>query len=231
VEAYGFQKADAIDRELGELMLAEEYLEWIGQPLQFCLVEAQEDTFNAMVLMQIDMQFKFHLFDIWKRLGFAMIKARDELDRKIMHYYPFTDPIPPQIRNWVLRSLAEDRGIVERQPLGENRQLASADADRLIPLLNEVNQAAQHRSVRYGAHRHAEGQPETPGWLFRTDDKPAQGHAGTGPNQDRGSQRRPEACSACSSSGTSINAVGIAKLSASSAWNICVPSGIAKLFA
>jgi hypothetical protein len=51
VEAYGFQKADAIDRELGELMLAEEYLEWIGQPLQFCLVEAQEDTFNAMVLM------------------------------------------------------------------------------------------------------------------------------------------------------------------------------------
>jgi hypothetical protein len=141
VEAYGFQKADAIDRELGELMLAEEYLEWIGQPLQFSLVDAQEDAFNALVLMQIDMQFKFHLFDIWKRLGFAMIKARDELDRKIMHYFPFTDPIPPQIRNWVPRSLAEDRGIVERQPLGENRALESAGADRLIPLLNEVNQA------------------------------------------------------------------------------------------
>jgi len=142
VDAYGFQKADAIDRELGELLLAEEYLEWIGQPLQFTLVDDQEDAFTALLLMQLDMQTKPHLFDIWKRLGFAMIKARSELNRKIMHYYPFTEPVPPQIRNWVPRSLAEDRGILERQPLGENQPLESTAAHRLIPLLDEADKAS-----------------------------------------------------------------------------------------
>ena len=141
VNAYGFQKADAIDRELGELQLAEEYLEWIGQPLQFTLVDDQEDAFTALLLMQLDMQTKLYLLDIWKRLGFAMIKARSELNLEIMHYYPFTEPIPPQIRNWVPRALAEDRGIVERQPLGENRPLELATANRLIPLLDVANNA------------------------------------------------------------------------------------------
>jgi hypothetical protein len=141
VAAYRLSDSEAIDRELGELALAEEYLEWIGHPQEYPLIDNQEDAFVALLRTKLQMAEKWHLYDIWQRIGFAMIKVRADLDRDIMHYFPLADPTPWQIKIWVPRSLAEDHGIVERQATGENQSLDAAAAHRLVPLLNEPRQA------------------------------------------------------------------------------------------
>lgn len=140
MEAYRFSDPADGDRELAQLALAEQYLEWIGQPRHFVLVADQEDAFTALQA-QLTSMSQSHLADIWRWVGFAMIKTRPNLDRKIMHYFPFTDPVPPAMRNWVPRSLAEDHGIVERQAAGENRRLDPAAANRLLPLVGDPEQA------------------------------------------------------------------------------------------
>ena len=141
LEAYRFSDPAEIDRELAELALAEDYLDWAGQPGHFQLVDDHEDAFTALQA-QMETFKPPHLALLWHRVGFSMIRARDALDRKILHYFPFTDPLPPVTRNWVPRSLAEDHGIVERQSEGENRPLDKSGADRLLPLVSDPAQAA-----------------------------------------------------------------------------------------
>ncbi|MDM8167304.1 hypothetical protein [Roseovarius sp.] len=140
VEAYRFPGPDAIDRELAELALAEDYLDWVGEPGRFQRLAAQEETFTALQAQLASVQ-QPHLAKIWRRIGFAMVRARDTLDRNILHYFPFTDPVPPVTRNWVPRSLAEDNGIAERQPEGENRPLDKPGANRLLPLVSDPARA------------------------------------------------------------------------------------------
>lgn len=140
VAAYRFSDTSEIDRELGELALAEAYLEWVGRPGDFALVAEQEKAFIALH-SQLEAMARSHPTDIWRGIGFAMLKAESELDLNIMHYFPFTDPVPPAMRNWVPRSLAEDAGIVERQTEGENRRLDDAAAHRLLHSLDDPRQA------------------------------------------------------------------------------------------
>jgi len=140
VEAYRFSSPDDIDRELAELALAEDYLDWAGEPGRFQRVADQEEAFTALQAQLAPLQ-QPHLAQLWRRIGFAMIRTRDMLDRNILHYFPFTDPVPPVTRNWVPRSLAEDHGIAERQPEGENRPLDKPGANRLLPLISDPAQA------------------------------------------------------------------------------------------
>lgn len=138
--AYRFSEAAEIDRELAELALAEDYLEWIGDPRHFARVTDQEDAFVAL-RTQLDATPRAPLSDLWRRIGFAIIRARPRLNRKIMHYFPFTDPNPQAIRNWVPRSLAEDHGIVAPQSEGENRPLDPAAAKRLLSVVGDPGHA------------------------------------------------------------------------------------------
>ncbi|MEQ8899231.1 MAG: hypothetical protein RID23_19280 [Roseovarius sp.] len=140
VEAYRFSGPDDIDRELAELALAEGYLDWTGVPGRFQLIAEQEDAFTALQTQLAPIQ-QPHLAQLWRRVGFAMIHTRATLDRNILHYFPFTDPVPPVTRNWVPRSLAEDHGIAERQQEGENRPLDKPGANRLLPLLSDPAKA------------------------------------------------------------------------------------------
>lgn len=140
VEAYRFSGPGDIDRELAELDLAETYLDWAEETGRFRLISEQEETFTALHA-QLDQIQKPHLAALWRILGFAMIRGRATLDRNILHYFPFTDPVPPVTRNWVPRSLAEDHGIADRQSEGENRPLEKPGADRLLPLLSDPAQA------------------------------------------------------------------------------------------
>ncbi|WP_412506249.1 hypothetical protein [Roseovarius sp. SYSU LYC5161] len=144
IDAYRFPGAAAIDNELEELALAEEYLAWSEQPRRFDLVADQEQAFAALRLhleMLDEALANTKLPAVWRRIGFAMIKARPELDRNILHYFPFTDPVPPAMRNWVPRSMAEDHGLVERQAPGENKRLDVSGVDRLMPLLDDPRTA------------------------------------------------------------------------------------------
>jgi hypothetical protein len=140
VEAYRFPDAAAIDVELGELELAETYLEWIGQPQHFALVEGHETHF-AKMYEKLHLLKQAHVRDVWTLFGFAMLRAEGAIDGKILHYFPFTDPVPPGLRHWVPRTLAEDRGLTDRQDVGENRPFDKALAARLRPLIDDPHHA------------------------------------------------------------------------------------------
>ena len=140
-EAWRFPRASDVDDQLGQLELAEAYLDWSGHPRAFAFLEECEALFVDLHAQLGKLQAPF-LKETWKLLGFAMLKAAPELDAKISHYFPFADPLPSGIQHWVPRTLAEDHGLVERQDTGENRSLDKATAARLRPLLEYARRAA-----------------------------------------------------------------------------------------
>lgn len=140
VAAYRFTDAGEIDTELAELTLVEEYLDWIDQPRHYALVEAHEEAF-VLLRQQLERIKNAAVADLWRLIGFAMIRAEPALDRPIAHCYPFTDPVPPATTHWVLRTLAEDHGLTERQHAGENRPLDAPLAGRLQSLIDDYHHA------------------------------------------------------------------------------------------
>ena len=138
--AYRFTSVDEIDAELAELALAEEYLDWIGASGHYRRVAEHEPRFTELT-RQLAGMGPPHLAELWKRAGFAMIRAEKRLEATIDHYFPFADPAPPAQRHWVMRSLAEDRGLVQHQPAGQNKPVEASLAARLQPLIDDPNRA------------------------------------------------------------------------------------------
>ncbi len=138
--AYRFADAAEIDTELGELELAEAYLSWIGEPSHFRLIAEAERRFRDLYA-QLTVLKPPHLADLWRLIGFAMIRAEPRLDANIGHYFPFTEPMPAAVRQWVLRTLAEDRGLTERQAAGQNLAVDKPLAGRIRPWLGDAAQA------------------------------------------------------------------------------------------
>ena len=140
VEAYRFSDVIDIDRELAELQTAEDYLKFIRKPQDYELIDDAEEDFSLL---------NKHLFSIknerlqvlWRYVGFAMIASRNKLDQPILRYFPFANPVPPAIPNWVVRSLAEDKGLTERQPIGANLPADRQLIDRLCPIVSEPDQS------------------------------------------------------------------------------------------
>ncbi|WP_346895398.1 hypothetical protein [uncultured Roseibium sp.] len=140
VAAYRFKDAGAIDEELAELALVEDYLRWIQKPRHYSLVESHEEAF-FLLRGHLQGQKNKVLADLWRIVGFAMILCEDVLDKPIAHYYPFTDPVPSLLPQWVMRTFAEDRGLTDHQQPGENRPVDKALAGRLRPLIDDYRHA------------------------------------------------------------------------------------------
>ncbi len=130
VAAYGFKDAGAVDAELAELDLAEGYLTWIGEPGHYDRIADDEVAFAALRRQLAGIR-EDALTALWRRLGFALLRAAPELDADILHYFPFAAPRPPAVRQWVPRTLAEERALAPRQPPGENRGLDARQAAAL----------------------------------------------------------------------------------------------------
>jgi hypothetical protein len=130
VAAYGFKDAAAVDAELAELDLAERYLVWIAEPGHYARIAGDEAAFAAL-RRQLAGARKPALNALWRTLGFAMLRAAPELDADILHYFPFAEPRPQAVRQWVPRTLAEERGLVPQQAPGENNALAARHAAAL----------------------------------------------------------------------------------------------------
>lgn len=141
VAAYRFKDSGAIDDELAELALVEDYLRWIQKPQHYSLVETHEEAF-VLLRGHLQRQKNKILADLWRIVGFAMILSEKALDKPITHYYPFTDPVPSLLPQWVMRTFAEDRGLTpDHQQPGENRPVDKALAGRLRPLIDDCRHA------------------------------------------------------------------------------------------
>jgi len=130
VAAYRLDGDDRIDVELAELDLAEAYLAWSGEAGRYERLADAEAPFVAL-RQQLAAVGHGELRELWRTLGFALIHAAPALDAEILHYHPFADPRPPGLRQWVPRTMAEERGLVARQQPGENRGLDARTAARL----------------------------------------------------------------------------------------------------
>ena len=142
-KAYRFQDADAVDVELEQLALAEEYLSWRGAPGAFARIEKQEERF-----VQLNQQLRGlkadHMVALWKAIGFALMSASDELDRTVDHYYPFAKPAPGAIVHWVPRAMAAELGLAEPQPVG---QVQHVKADLAQSLRRQVEDPARAQAT------------------------------------------------------------------------------------
>ena len=154
--AYRFKDPAEIDTELDELALAESYLAWRGDPERFEHVSDQEERFvdlNARLkALKAD-----HMAALWRAIGFAMLRAADQLDRPVEHYFPFAKPAPQAVVHWVPRALAADLGLTDRPEPGQVRHLDRAAAEQLRAHRRPRGHSA-HGARRHGPNRHAEKQ-------------------------------------------------------------------------
>ncbi len=146
--AYRMKEPSQIDAELGELALAEAYLDLFAKaPGRYSLVADAE-------LLFVGLHAQLHrmapsVAELWTLAGMAMIHGRTAIQGPFGRQFPFADPIPGQLPLLAIRRLAEEQGIVttgggddETLVLGKGarEQLAAvlADAGRSETLAVEL---------------------------------------------------------------------------------------------
>lgn len=142
LSAYRFKDEDAAQKELRELDLAEAFLDWCGTPREYAALSDAEELVVALETRLAALPDDY-IRRVWRMIGFVMLKARDTLESRIDHYYPFTDADPNGLIQWVPRTMCEDRGLAERQSRGENKSMNPRLVDRLVPLLDQPEKAGE----------------------------------------------------------------------------------------
>jgi len=140
--AYRFRDSAAIDTELAELALAEAYLDWIGEPGHLARVADAEDSFRALN-EQLQNLGPPHLAAVWRTIGFAMLHAAPNLERRIAHDFPFTKPVPAAVRTWVPRTLAAERELAPPLEPGQTGKVDEDLAGRLRARLADSGDAVR----------------------------------------------------------------------------------------
>ena len=111
VRAYRLADAGRIDAELGELALAEAYLERFHQaPGRYSLVADAEQLFTG--LHEQLRALPARLAETWKLAGLAMIHGRAAVSGPMDRHFPFAPPSPGHAPTLALRRLAEEHGMV-----------------------------------------------------------------------------------------------------------------------
>ena len=140
VEAFRLPGAAQLDREIGELALAEAYLaDFLGAPGRYSLVANAEPLFvglnERLGLLPEELR------GLWRQGGFTLIHGRAAVQGPLERYFPFAAPTPEHLPAWGLRRFAEeqelggvDDGPAEASTLTaetrENLQAAFADSSR-----------------------------------------------------------------------------------------------------
>jgi len=111
VAAYRLADAGRIDVELGELELAEDYLERFGHaPGRYSEIADAEALFAGL-----HAQLKAlppRLAPAWQLAGLMMIHGRTAVSGPMDRHFPFAAPAPGHMPALALRRLAEEHGIV-----------------------------------------------------------------------------------------------------------------------
>jgi hypothetical protein len=108
--AYRLADPSRIEVELGELALAEDYLErFAGAKGRYSLIADAELLFSGLhaALGALPRE----LAETWKLAGLAMIHGRDRVKGPMDRHFPFADAAPAQMPNLALRRFAEEQGL------------------------------------------------------------------------------------------------------------------------
>ena len=125
--AYRLPDPKRIDAELGELALAESYLEhFVRAPGHYSDIADAELLFAGLYAQLQSLSPR--LAEPWRQAGLAMIHGRSAVEGPMDRHFPFADPAPGQMPTLALRQFAEERRLVSG---GEDSPL---DADALQAL-------------------------------------------------------------------------------------------------
>ena len=109
--AYRLEDDSQLARELGELALADDYLDgFLGQAGRYSLVADAEPLFSG--LAERLAALPEDLRRSWRLAGFAMIHGRAAVQGPLERHFPFAKPVPEHMPAWALRSFAEARGLL-----------------------------------------------------------------------------------------------------------------------
>ena len=148
-KAYRLSDADRIRVELGELALAEDYLQRFARaPGRYSLIADAELLFSGLHA-QLE-RLPPSLAEPWKLAGMAMINGRATLQGPFDRQFPFADPIPGQLPLLALRRLADEEGLLPAGGDGESEMLPRSVRDQLALILGEPG-----RSDHLAARLHA----------------------------------------------------------------------------
>ena len=109
--AYRFADPSKIDTELGELALAEAYLQ------RFCRAPGHYSRVADAELLFVGLYARLQvlppsLAELWKMAGMAMIHGRAAIQGPFDRQFPFAEPVPGQMPLLAMRRYAEEQGLV-----------------------------------------------------------------------------------------------------------------------
>ncbi len=126
IGAYRLADAGRIDAELGELDLAETYLQRFHQaPGRYSLVADAERLFAGLHEQLFTLSPR--LAETWALAGLAMIHGRASVSGPMDRHFPFAAPSPGDVPVLALRNLAQEHGIV---PAGGDEAAELGDGAR-----------------------------------------------------------------------------------------------------
>lgn len=106
--AYQIDDPAQLERELGELDLAERFLnDRLHQPGHFAEIDDAEDLFVSLHAQLQNLSKPLRA--AWESVGFAMILARSKLGKAINNTFPFEPPDPRHLPSLALRRFARDK--------------------------------------------------------------------------------------------------------------------------
>lgn len=137
-DSYRLEDAAAIDREIGELALAEDYLaSYRGEAGHYSLVEDAEALF--MGLRERLALLPENLRSLWRLAGFAMIDGRARVNGPMDRLFPFAAPVPEHLPASALRGFAEDHDLVA----SESGDLSPQIQDNLAAILADRGRSSE----------------------------------------------------------------------------------------
>jgi len=142
LRAYRLADAGRIDEELGQLALAEDYLQRFAQsPRAYSLIADAEALFVGLFGQLRRMAPS--LAELWKPAGMAMIAGRAAIHGPFDRQFPFADPIPGLMPMLAAHRLAEEHGLAA--PAGEDDSLAldKPAREQLVLILSDSGRAEQ----------------------------------------------------------------------------------------
>jgi hypothetical protein len=139
-QAYRLPEAGRIEVELGELALAEEYLERFARaPHAYSLIADAEPLFVGLYAQLSHMAPS--QAELWKLAGMVMIAGRAAIQGPFDRQFPFADAVPGRLPLLALRRLAEEQGLTAEDGEDEATPLDKASREQLARILSDPGRA------------------------------------------------------------------------------------------